>query len=214
MLKPMSKLGSWSRDHATLDKHIGTQTRIWLDDKTKELLLDYVNIKYVVSNGGYVDNVHDYSYLIMPTFKALEGTTLQIGRELGFDIEKYKYKTGIIFNEENLEKYYEDVLNKAEDLDEEKKLDIKQWLDGIRRLLKSLRHNPAHYNGDVKLFEQAFIEGDTILFNIKNICLAFIESDLVTKGGNREKEEKAKREAERQRIKEAKRINKKILGRL
>ena len=60
----------------------------------------------------------------------------------------------------------------------EKKLDIKQWLDNARRILSSLRHNPAHYNGDRKGFEKAFLDGDLILSTINYMCIALIESGI------------------------------------
>lgn len=176
MFKP-SMTGAWSDRTEDLRQFIDIKVRDWLNDRIRGLLLDYLNIKYV-SKGSAVGGLHDYSYLIMPAFKALEGTMLHIGLKLGFDIEKYQYKTGRIFSEENLEKYYADVLDKITTLDEEKRLDIKQWLDNVRRILKSLRHNPAHYNGEWKTFEKAFLDGDMILSTINYMCLALIESKI------------------------------------
>lgn len=46
-----------------------------------------------------IDGLWDYSYLITPAFKALEGTLLKIGEELGFDIKKFKHRVGLIFKE-------------------------------------------------------------------------------------------------------------------
>ena len=111
MFTPKTNLGCYSRDPNHLDKFIDHKVRIWLDEKIKMFLLDYVNIKYI-SQSYYIGNIFDYSYLIMPAFKALEGTMLQIGEQLGFDLEKHKYKTGVIFSEGNLDKYYKEVLDK------------------------------------------------------------------------------------------------------
>lgn len=180
MFKPDNKLSPLTHDSKYLDNFIDSKVRIWLGsdgENILEFLLDYINIKYT-SKTCFIDNMHDYSYLIMPAFKALEGTMFQIGRQLGFDVERYKYRIGFMFNGDNLDKYYKDVLDKIESISEEKKLDVKQWLDNARRILSSLRHNPAHYNGDVKAFEKAFLDGDLILSTINYMCLALIESGI------------------------------------
>ena len=177
MFKPKTELGSYTRDQSHLETFLDNKVRIWLNERARLFLLDYINIKYV-SQTYYIPNIWDYSYLIMPAFKALEGTMLQIGEQLGFDITKYKYKVGLMFSEENLEKFYNDVLDKTAKISEEKRLDIKQWLDNARRILSSLRHNPAHFNGDTKTFEKAFLDGDLILSTINYMCLALIESGV------------------------------------
>lgn len=194
MHKPDNNIGGWSRDVSALDKFISNPVRIWLDDKTNQLLLDYLNIKYCSGKGCVINAIYDYSYLIMPAFKALEGTMLQIGRELGFDLEKYDYSVGGIFSQENLNRYYDEVFDKIKTINENKKLDIKQWLDNSRRILRSLRHNPAHYGGDTKGFEEAYIDGEAILFTIKNIVLAIIDTGLVTQSGNRKEDGERARE--------------------
>lgn len=177
MFKPKTDLGSYTRDQVHLETFLDNKVRIWLNERIRLFLLDYINIKYV-SQTYYMSSIWDYSYLIMPAFKALEGTMLQIGEQLNFDINKYKYKVGLIFSEENLENFYNDVLDKTAKITEENRLNIKQWLDNARRILSSLRHNPAHFNGDVKTFEKAFMDGDLILSTINYMCLALIESGV------------------------------------
>lgn len=153
----------------------------WLDIKTKNLLLDYLVLRksyeeYAIGK----ESITDYSYLITPAFKALEGTLIQIARELGIDLEKYKFKIGVIFSEENLETFYNETLDKIENLSEENKLDIQQWLNNARRLLRHLRHSPAHYQGEVKEnFNQAFMTGDQIIFTIKEMCLSLLNSGII-----------------------------------
>lgn len=165
-------------DYQYLNEIMYSDVLSWLDQKIWNFLIDYLNIK-TFTDKFEPKGLSDYSYLITPAFKALEGTLLQIGTELGFKVEEYKFRVGVIFNEENLEKYYEDVLEKISSLSEEKKVDIKQWLDNARRILKSLRHTPAHYNGEVKQnITKAFLSGDLIISTINEMCHAFIENDL------------------------------------
>jgi len=185
MFKPKNKLSAWSRDTGALDQFIDNRVRTWLNERTRNFLRDYMNIKYV-SQTHMMEGLWDYSYLIMPAFKALEGTMFQIGECLGFDSEKYKNKVGGMFSQENLDEFYKDVLDKIESVSEDERLDIKQWLDNARRILRSLRHNPAHYGGDVKTFEKAFMDGELIVSTINYMCLALLDShvfDKVTSGG-------------------------------
>lgn len=177
MFKPKHTM-SWNNNLERLRDFMYPEVVAWLDRKIKQFLLDYINIKYFSKDYG-VNNLSDYSYLITPAFKALEGTLLQIGKELGFDLNKYKYRVGVMFNDESLEKYYKDVLDKIEHLAEENRADIKQWLDNARRILKSLRHAPAHFNGEVKdNWDKAFLSGDLIISTINEMCYTLIQSRI------------------------------------
>lgn len=122
----------------------------WLNADIKQLLLDYLTIKNSYKQFG-LRRLSDYSFLITPAFKALEGVLIQIGEELDFDLEKYNFKVGVVFSDDNLEKFYEDVLSKVESLEEEHKSDIQMWLNDARRILRHYRHSPAHYLGEKRL---------------------------------------------------------------
>ena len=150
----------------------------WLNYKIAGFLIDYMCIKSA-SDEFAIRGLTDYSYLITPAFKALEGTLLEIGKELKLNIQKYKHKVGALFNEEDLEKYYNEVLEKIEHITEENKIDIKQWLDNAKRILKSLRHTPAHYEGEVKEnLTKAFLSGDLIISTINEMCHVLIQNRL------------------------------------
>jgi len=192
MFKPKNTK-SWSNDPLMLKDFMYHDVVMWLDKKIKRFLLDYQNIKYFTQDYG-VDNLSDYSYLITPAFKALEGTLLQIGKELGFDLSKYKYRVGGIFSDETLDKYYRDVLDKIKHLTEANRVDVKQWLDNARRILKSLRHTPAHFDAEVKPnWDKAFLSGDLIMSTISEMCHTLIQNKMfpsIVKAA----EEKRKRE--------------------
>lgn len=168
----------------------------WLNYRISGFLIDYESIKSAAQD-FCIEGLSDYSYLITPAFKALEGTLLEIGKELGLNIEKYKHKIGVIFNEDNLEKYYSEVLDKIEHITKENKVDIKQWLDGAKRILKSLRHTPAHYEGEAKdNLTKAFLSGDLIISTINEMCHVLIQNRLfpsiIKKEQEKRKEEKSK----------------------
>jgi len=165
----------------------------WLNSKIAGFLIDYMCIKSAAQEFS-IKGLTDYSYLITPAFKALEGTLLEIGKELGLDIEKHKHKIGVIFNEENLDTYYTEVFDKIEHLTKENRVDIKQWLDNARRILKSLRHTPAHYEGEVKdNLTKAFLSGDLIISTINEMCHVLIENKLFPSIIKKEAENKKRR---------------------
>jgi len=167
----------------------------WLNPRIKNFLIDYMCIKKGAEDFG-ISGLSDYSYLITPAFKALEGTLLKIGGELGFDLAKYKFRVGVVFSDENLDKFYNDVLDKIDNLTAEKKVDIKQWLNNARRILKSLRHAPAHYEGEVKdNWTKAFLSGDLIISTINDMCKTLLDNDLFPSLVE-EREEKAKKKRE------------------
>ena len=173
----------------------------WLDVNVKRFLRDYLSIN---ANAHYytIVGLWDYSYLITPAFKALEGTLLKIGEELGLDVKKYKHKVGAIFNDAALEEYYDKVLERIETLSKEQKVDVKQWLDNARRILKSLRHTPAHFEGEIKSNpEKAFMSGDLILSTINEMCYTLIQNGLFPSIARAEKK---KLQEQRERIRRLK----------
>ncbi len=165
----------------------------WLDEDVKDLLLDYIAIRKGYENYA-IGGLKDYSYLITPAFKALEGTLIQIAKRLGFNLEKYNFQIGVVFSEENLEKFYNEVLNKIDKLAEEQKLDIQQWLNNARRLLRHLRHSPAHFGGEKKEnHNKAFLTGDQILFTINEMCLSLITSGVFDRDNEKEEKSEARK---------------------
>ena len=153
----------------------------WLPVKVKDLILDYLIIKASFMEHGIGNSsLSDFSYLITPAFKALEGTLLQIAEQLGFPLKEVNYKVGVVFSEEQLEKYYRDTLDKLESLAIEKRLDVKQWLDNARRILHHMRHAPAHYRAEgKKTYTAAFQTGEMILGTINEMCRSLLAAGLL-----------------------------------
>ena len=150
----------------------------WLDINIKRLLCDYLSIK-ANANTCSIGGLWDYSYLITPAFKALEGTLLKIGGEIGLDVKKYNNMVGKIFNDKDLEEYYNKVLDKITVLSADQKVDVREWLNNARRILKSLRHTPAHFEGEIQSnITKAFMSGDFILVTIDKMCYTLIQNGL------------------------------------
>ncbi len=178
MINPNNQFGL-SSDPNYLSTLMDQRVVNWLNEKQKRFFLDYVNIEEGYKQFGVI-GLSDYSYLITPAFKGLEGTLIQIAEELGFDLKKYDFKIGVIFNEENLEKFYNDVIDKIENLSSQNKEDIQLWLNDARRILRHFRHSPAHFMGENKpTWDKAFLFGDHIMSIVNNLCLVLIEAKII-----------------------------------
>jgi hypothetical protein len=164
-----------------LDEVLHPQVTGWLPLKVKDLVLDYLIIKAnFMEHGIGSSSLSDFSYLITPAFKALEGTLIRIAEQLGFPLKEANYSVGVVFSEERLEKYYRDTLDKLESLATEKKLDVKQWLDNARRILHHMRHAPAHYGAEgKKTYTAAFQTGEMILGTINEMCRSLLAAGLL-----------------------------------
>lgn len=148
----------------------------WINDRIKNLLIDYLSIKEYTNTTYVITDLSDYSYLAMPAFKALEGVLFQIAAELKLEFKK---NVGWSFTEGELNKYYDSILDKIERLTKDDKSDIKAWLHNARMYLRTLRHNPAHYLGEpITNYRKALLIGDTIISTIDNLCLILIQNDL------------------------------------
>ena len=170
------------KTYVPLTEHLDPEVNDWLEWPVKDLIRDYYLIQEHFYEYGIGIGISDFSYLITPAFKALEGALLQIARELGFDLEKKKYRVGWILDERELDSFYEDVLQKVETLTQEAKQDIRQWLSNARLFLRDMRHTPAHYLAEPKqTFTRAFDTGNTIIFTINQIALVLLKAGAFKK---------------------------------
>ena len=152
----------------------------WMGVKQKGLLLDYFNIKHAW-NDYALAGLSDYSYLVTPAYKALEGVLIQVAQELG--LPGPEWKVGAVFSDENLAKFYGDVLDRIQGLSREAKEDAQLWLNDVRRILKHFRHSPAHFLGEGQPNgNQAFLLGDRIVSNINELCLTLVRANLIGPG--------------------------------
>ena len=179
-------------------KYLNENVVRWLPVKVRNLLADYLRLK---ANATSLEKAgfYDYSFLMTPAFKAFEGTLIKVGEELGLNIDKkpHKISVGSILNEDNLEKFYTEVLDKIDSLEKEKKEDIKEWLSNARRYLKSLRHTPAHFLGDIQdTRNKAIMSADTILKTINELCGSMIDNGLFP-SIKKEEERKAKEQTKK-----------------
>lgn len=89
---------AWSTNTQDLKRFMEDGAVDYLNEKTRGFILDYVNIKEGYRNQG-IAHLTDYSYLIAPVFKALEGTLIQIAEDLAIDSGKASHKIGTVFSE-------------------------------------------------------------------------------------------------------------------
>ena len=154
----------------------------WLNEPIQELVKDYFAIRNSHNEFG-VAGLSDYSYLVTPAFKALEGFLIQVGEKLGLKSDQYNFRVCVVFSDENLEKFYADVLDKLSRVAEEHRDDIKMWLNDARRILRHYRHSPAHFLGEPKKnWGEAFSVGDNIIRIIAEMGYSIISSGMLAKG--------------------------------
>ena len=169
-------------DH-DLSENFSTEVGAWLPAKVLDLLRDYFVIRraffeYGIGNGS----LSDFSYLITPAFKALEGTLLHIAQNLQFDVEKYRFRVGWIFRQEELDRFYSDVLVRLGELSREERLEIETWLNNARQILQHLRHTPAHFLAEPQHpYARAFQTGNAIVFSINEMIRSLLASGIFHK---------------------------------
>jgi hypothetical protein len=150
----------------------------WLEWGILDLIRDYYLIREHFYEHAIGAGISDYSYLITPAFKALEGTLLQVANRLGLNLEKSSYRIGWILSKENLDKFCTDVLDRVKTLTQEAKMDIRTSLEQARLILKPMRHIPVHYQGESKkTFTKAFDVGDAIIVALNSLVGNLIKNN-------------------------------------
>jgi hypothetical protein len=179
MIKPRQLTGGFSRTPHALDSLMDTPVIDWLQTKQRELLIDYVNIKYCWNDYG-ISDLSDYAYLVAPAYKALEGVLIQIAKELG--LPDRPYRIGAVYDEDALDKFYADVLDRIGKLTLTERQDVKLWLDDAQRILKHYRHSPAHFQSESKThWDRAFQLGDQIVHVVNQMCGTLLGAGLIGK---------------------------------
>ena len=145
----------------------------WLDDSFK-LFKQFENDR----------NFQDYSFVITPAFKALEKWLLMIAPYLGVPDDLVKRaentgKLGIFLNDDDLENFIDNVLNRL-GKSEEKRKSIRTYLQSLNQTLKNFRHNPAHCGNIIENPLMAETMLHSILSNINEITSMLIEEKIIT----------------------------------
>ncbi len=152
----------------------------WLDDSAD--LVEHVRVmRSGISNNS---EFYDYSFMLTPSFKALEQWILNIAPELGvgqskIDAAKEFGRFGAFLNDDAMGELVKDVVAKLE-LDSEREKSLRQSLHALETYLKNLRHHPAHCGGKVDSPDKAETMYREIVGAIDRITAHLLRDGVIT----------------------------------
>lgn len=178
MIRPKSYTLAYKNTDRLYDKY-NPDVIDWWGDEIQNYILDYYSILNAHSD-HWINGMYDYSYMNLPIMKALEGVLIKIGVDLGIGKEG-DWSVGYIFDEKKLKKYFEDVFDKMEKLDDDVKEEIQMWINDAKRIIKHNRHNPLHFTG-TPIFDvdKAIQSGQHILTIIENLSDVLMDNGLIS----------------------------------
>lgn len=124
----------------------------------------------------------DYSFATAPVYKAFEGFLVYLAEVFELPTEKYKHRIGGLYDWE-VNKKDEDLIIKSLEVKLGKNREGKDRWRELSMVLRTYRHNPAHYSGDkIKTFEQAEDYARTIINTINQMVKFLIDKGVITSG--------------------------------
>lgn len=124
----------------------------------------------------------DYSFVVAPAYKAFEGFLLFVAEEFELPVEEYKQNVGGLYNWEVNVKDKDKILAALESKLEKDKEGQDRWRE-LGMILRSYRHNPAHYSGDrIDSFEQAEDYVRTIINTMNQTLKYLVKKDVIYSG--------------------------------
>ncbi len=125
---------------------------------------------------------NDYSFVMAPAYKAFEGYLIFLSDTFGLPTETYKNRIGGLYDWEAnaaAEKEIVEALEAKLGTDKEGK---DRWRE-LSMVLRTYRHNPAHFLGDkVGTFEQAEDCAKAILNTINQMTKYLIDKEVLHDG--------------------------------
>lgn len=141
---------------------------------------------------GGGDCYYDYSFVIMPAFKALEEWILLIAPSLGVpeDVVVKARSTGhmnMFLAEDKLQEFFNQALDSLEErigsLQTDKRIHLRDSVSSIYAYLKNFRHGPAHCSTIIEKMPDAETKLHTILSAISAITKTLLEEGIIAVPG-------------------------------
>jgi len=144
-----------------LKKIFDHKTLLFLEEKILDHLVDEVILLESRIPGAQA--ITDFSFLMAPAYKALEGFLLQLAKDLELPSGSNPKNAGGYFANtqavhEHIDKILKDLEEKSDkaDISDNEKQEIKFRLSQMGSFLNTYRNGPAHFNGEsVKTGEKA-----------------------------------------------------------
>ncbi len=171
----------------TLQQYFAEETLGYLDEKIINHLLDQIVLMEFFHD--FENKFNDFSFLIAPSYKALEGFLFQLADNLKLPSAGNKNLVGSYYvDEEKLDEQIDSLLSEIElrtgkitELNEYEKRDIKSRLKEMKDFLRHYRHSPAHYTGEpidtVKKAERTIM---VIFAAIDNTASILLKAKLIS----------------------------------
>jgi anaerobic selenocysteine-containing dehydrogenase len=158
-----------------LNKAVGKSQASYIPEDCRKLIFDAKILDDLTESIGTETRFFDYSFLVAPVYKAIEGILWKIANEL--KLVHGDGQLGIFFDEDNVEKNIdlisENVLSKS------KKAVVSHQLSELKTFLKRYRHLPAHYGSRFDTMESARLATNSSLHNISCLLKDLIELGLI-----------------------------------
>ena len=153
----------------------------WLDDSYSLIHHSREGRSSIPSHGNM--NYYDYSFMIIPAFKALELWIINIAPHLGVTEKliagaKEHGRFNSFLNDDNIEKLVRAVSKKLS-LQATNKRDLRQSLGALNAYLKNLRHTPAHCGLTISSPDKANIYFNEIVGAIDRLTAHLIKDGII-----------------------------------
>ncbi|MGB4834301.1 MAG: hypothetical protein WBP40_04690 [Candidatus Moraniibacteriota bacterium] len=156
------------------------KSRDYIPAECKKLVYDWYQLKEIAKNFKDESSFFDWSFIIVPMSKAIEGILISLAKDLGLD--KEDNIVGNFFDTPNIEKNFQNIEEKIieKGLSSKQKEDIKGQLAELKNFLKRYRHVPSHYGSFFKSYEQAEAAGISGLHNIGCVLNELLQAGVVS----------------------------------
>lgn len=159
-----------------LSKTVGWDVGQYIPEDCRKLIYDWVTIQKLVEANSAEASFYDYSFVIAPMYKAIEGVLWKIAQDFG--LVKDDGILGNFFDEENIDKHFSKFENKVKSA--QKAREIKHELSELKNFLKRYRHNPAHYGTIFSSESKAEIASKSALHNIGCLIDDLLKAKLIS----------------------------------
>jgi len=158
-----------------LGKNGGSEVLFWLMDSCDLVMLFQ---KGFLGSSAY----YDYSFLVLPAFKALEKWLLIIAPHLGVPekmIQEANAKgPGVFLRNNQIEKFFDEVLEKLK-TEADTRNRLRSAVSSLNAILGNFRNDPAHCNYVIENPEQADTMVQQIIGNIDDITARFLQDKII-----------------------------------
>ncbi|MCF7830420.1 hypothetical protein K9M41_00245 [Candidatus Gracilibacteria bacterium] len=170
----------------TLKKIFDHKTLLFLEEKILDHLVDEVILLEARIPGAQA--VTDFSFLMAPAYKALEGFLFQLAKGLELPSGSNPENAGGYFaNAQTVDKHIDGILKELDeesdkaDISDSEQREIKFRLSQMGSFLNNYRNSPAHFNGDpVKAGEKAAQLVTTIFEHIDSTTKVLLATGFLT----------------------------------